>query len=507
MNILEAIQDPELFEGDFAAESWAPWLTLLRTLFGLPMSEADLALFKQCTGRTAPSPDGYTEAWLICGRRGGKSKVLAALAVWISCFKDWRPHLSRGEVGVVAVIARDREQAKVIFNYIRGMLDPPILFDQVLNMTRRSIELRHSVVVEVHTSDYRSVRGRTIVAALCDEIAYWKSEDSATPDVELLNAIRPAMGTVPGSMLLCASSPFARHGALHQAYQDYHGVDDAAPLTWLAPTRVMNPSYPQAKIDAEMRRDEARARAEFLCEFRGDLEGFVKLDVVQGCLGSYETRPPIDGITYRAFVDPSGGGPDSFVCAIAHRERDSIHVDCYYERSGAKYSPNAAVEEIAQLVRRYRIHEVVGDRFGSELNRELFGRHGLRYRTASKDRTELYKGLLPLLNSGTITLPRSDALVQQLVSLQRRVAASGRELIDHAKGRHDDIANAVAGAADLCSEANRMPMAMFGRYGSPDPKPRSSKFDGPILEGPLAGGFATSSKVNLTRPPEEGGDT
>ena len=51
-----------------------------------------------------------------------------------------------------------------------------------------------------------------------------------------------------------------------------------------------------------------------------------------------------------------------------------------------------------------------------------------------------------------------------------------------------------------------MPMAMFGRYGSPDPKPRSSKFDGPILEGPLAGGFATS-KVNLTRPPEEGGDT
>ena len=189
---------------------------------------ADLALFKQCTGRTAPSPDGYTEAWLICGRRGGKSKVLAALAVWISCFKDWRPHLSRGEVGVVAVIARDREQAKVIFNYIRGMLDPPILFDQVLNMTRRSIELRHSVVVEVHTSDYRSVRGRTIVAALCDEIAYWKSEDSATPDVELLNAIRPAMGTIPGSMLLCASSPFARHGALYQAYADFHGRDDAA---------------------------------------------------------------------------------------------------------------------------------------------------------------------------------------------------------------------------------------------------------------------------------------
>ena len=498
MNILEAIQDPELFEGDFAAKSWAPWLTLLRTLFGLPMSEADLALFKQCTGRTAPSPDGYTEAWLICGRRGGKSKVLAALAVWISCFKDWRPHLSRGEVGVVAVIARDREQAKVIFNYIRGMLDPPILFDQVLNMTRRSIELRHSVVVEVHTSDYRSVRGRTIVAALCDEIAYWKSEDSATPDVELLNAIRPAMGTVPGSMLLCASSPFARHGALYQAYEDFHGRDDAAPLTWLAPTCVMNPSYPQEKIDAELRRDEPRARAEYLCEFRGDLEGYVKLDVVAGCTGAYEQRQPLEGVTYHCFVDPSGGGPDSYAAAIAHREKDDIHIDALYE-SGPNYSPRRAVEEIAAFIRPYRIHRVTGDRFGgTATSREAFAQYRIGYKDADKSRTELYQGLLPLLNSGAITLPRSDTLTQQLVSLQRRVAPSGRELIDHARGRHDDLSNVVAGAAELCALVHVTPVAVFGRYGSQwewEKQRPASKYDGPIEEGLLKGGYATSSRL------------
>ena len=94
------------------------------------------------------------------------------------------------------------------------LVDTPILFDQVRNVTRRAIELNNGLTVEVHTCDYRSVRGRTFVAALLDEVAYWRTDDSATPDVELLNAIRPAMGTIPGAMLLAASCPFGRHGEL-----------------------------------------------------------------------------------------------------------------------------------------------------------------------------------------------------------------------------------------------------------------------------------------------------
>jgi hypothetical protein len=176
---------------------------------------------------------------------------------------------------------------------------------------------------------------------------------------------------------------------------------------------------------------------------------------------------------------------------------------------GPNYSPNRAVEEIAAFIRPYRIHRVTGDRFGGTANsREAFARHRIGYKDADKNRTELYQGLLPLLNSGTITLPRSDTLTQQLVGLQRRVASSGRELIDHAKGRHDDLSNVVAGAAELCALAHVTPMAQFGRYANvPDPRPRPSKFDGPIEEGPLKGGYATSSKMNLLRPPGEGDDT
>ena len=41
----------------------------------------------------------------------GKSFVLALIAVWLACFKDWRPYLGPGEVGTIIGRAADRKQA------------------------------------------------------------------------------------------------------------------------------------------------------------------------------------------------------------------------------------------------------------------------------------------------------------------------------------------------------------------------------------------------------------
>ena len=57
--------------------------------------------------------------------------------------------------------------------------------------------------------------------------------------------------------------------------------------------------------------------------------------------------------------------------------------------------------------------------------------------------------LLPLLNSGRIVLPRNDCLQGQIVGLERRTSAVGRDTISHPDRGHDDVANAVAGAAAL----------------------------------------------------------
>ena len=56
---------------------------------------------------------------------------------------------------------------------------------------------------------------------------------------------------------------------------------------------------------------------------------------------------------------------------------------------------------------------------------------------------------MPLLNSNRIELLDHPRLVAQLCGLERRTTRGGRDSIDHAPGGHDDLANAVAGAAAL----------------------------------------------------------
>jgi hypothetical protein len=355
---------------------------VLRTLFGLKLSKAELATFKRHTGRTAPAKGGYREAWFICGRGGGKSFTLALCAVYLACFRDWRQYMVPGERGVVMVIAVDRKQAAGIFEYMRALLEVPMMLPLVQRVTQESIDLVGGISIEVHTCNYRSVRGRTIVAALLDEVAFWQSEDTANPDQEVIRALRPGLGRVPGSLLLCASTPYARKGALHQTYTRDYGKDDSPRLVWKATTQEMNCTFSQQVIDDALAEDEPHARAEYFAEFRSDVEQYIKLDTVLACCESYAQRFPTGGIQYQAFVDPSGGNSDSFTAAVGHRQDGKIHVDWLYE-CRAPFSPEEAVAEICNELRSYNVRQVVGDNYAGEWPKDAFARHAVQYRPAS----------------------------------------------------------------------------------------------------------------------------
>ena len=226
MNILDAARDPAVFGPWFRDETtWRSWFVFLAVLFGLPLDDEMRAVYRGCTGRSAEPGKSFTEAWLVVGRRGGKSFILALIAVYLACFRDWRPHLAPGERATVMVIAADRRQARVIMRYTRALIDGVEMLAPLMeNETQESIDLSNRVTIEVHTASFRTVRGYSIVAALCDEVAFWRSDDSASPDTEILASLRPAMATIPDAMLLCASSPYARRGALYNSYRRYYTV-------------------------------------------------------------------------------------------------------------------------------------------------------------------------------------------------------------------------------------------------------------------------------------------
>ena len=85
--------------------------------------------------------------------------------------------------------------------------------------TSDCIHLNNRISIEIGTASFRAVRSGTIVAALCDEIAFWRTEDSANPDSEIINAIQPGMSTIPNAMLLALSSPYAKRGELYRSHR------------------------------------------------------------------------------------------------------------------------------------------------------------------------------------------------------------------------------------------------------------------------------------------------
>ena len=229
----------------------------------------------------------------------------------------------------------------------------------------------------------------------------------------------------------------------------HYGPDGAADiLVARGASRDFNPTIPQSEVDRALEADRVRNTAEFLAEFRSDVEGFAALEAVEACTGDYREMLPAANNFYQAFTDPSGGSDDSFALAISHKSKDQIIIDAVRE-ARPPFSPDAVVHAFAALLKSYRVSRVTGDRYAGEFPRELFRKHGITYDLAKQTKSELFRDLLPLLNSGRIVLPRHDRLQGQIVGLERRTSAVGRDTISHPDRGHDDVANAVAGAAAL----------------------------------------------------------
>ena len=243
ITILDCLDDPKIFAPFFKSpKTWQAWRSFLAALFGLLPNEAELEIFRECTGRQQPPMQAAREAYLIIGRRGGKSFVLALIGVFLACFRDYRKYLAPGERATVMVIASDRKQARTVLRYVKGLLNVPMLRQVVLHLGNEYVDLQHRVTIEVHTSSFKSIRGYTVVAALFDELAFWPTDDrSSDPDFEVLNAVRPGMATIPGA-LCCAPVRLCPQGRAMECASVGIWQGRRSVMFWHAPTRSMNPA-------------------------------------------------------------------------------------------------------------------------------------------------------------------------------------------------------------------------------------------------------------------------
>jgi hypothetical protein len=474
MPMRQALLDDNLLGYAMSGSSWYGWRVLLIAAAGEELTDAERREFTRLTGRDREPGQMVRELVAIFGRRAGKSLAMAVFICWVAGLCDHRSVLAPGEVGVALLISRDQRISKIILNYIFGILQKgALLRSLIVNRTAETIELKNGVSIEVRPANYKTLRGPTYVCIVCDEIAHWfTSVDFSNPDVEILAAVRPGLMTTHGPLLM-VSSAYAKNGELYDAYKKYYGPAGPADiLVAYGTSRDLNPSLSQHEIDRELKKDPVRNRAEYLSEFRADIEGFIPRDIVEACVGDYHELPPQPGFAYRCFVDQASGiGEDSYAMAIAHKYGVTVIVDAIREVR-PPFSPAAVVNDVlVPLCKTYGVSSVTSDDYAAGFSRALIFNAGLAFAPAKKHKSELYLELLPLLNSHRISLPRNDRLVNQIAGLERSTQRSGRDYIDHAPNSHDDVANAVAGAADLAYNFSLFDFS----YGFVDGNPLNAK--------------------------------
>jgi hypothetical protein len=273
LTILQALDDPRAFGKYFQGPSWDGWKVFLAALFGLPMSEAQVALYRHHTGRTTPPSGPCRECWCLAGRRSGKSLIAALVSLYLSLFVDWTPHLAPGEVCSAMTVSPDRKQSRVILRFQKGFVrSVPMIARMVTGETRDGFEFSNRTICETQTADPATLRGYVAHLIINDEICFLPTESSAEPDSEILIAERPCLASLPGSLLLSISSPYARRGSMFEAYQAHYGKDGDPVLFWKGTSLEMNPTLDPAIVAAAYDLDPATAAAEYGAEWRSDCE-------------------------------------------------------------------------------------------------------------------------------------------------------------------------------------------------------------------------------------------
>jgi hypothetical protein len=459
-------------------KTWTTWLTVLRAAFGLPFDDEERELFAAVAGDRVPPLKRVRELWCVVGRRGGKSRMAAALACYAALFVEHK--LAVGERGMVLVLSATVEQSKVVFAYVLGFLRASeALAKEIESTTAHEIRLKNGIAIAVHPNSFRSVRGRTLCLCIFDETAYWRDDTTATPDAEVYTAVLPALLTTNG-MLIAIGSPYRRMGLLHAKHKRHFGAEGDDTLVVQGTSKQFNSTLDDAAISAQQEADPTAARSEWDAQFRDDIAGFLDDALIERAVDRDRPLelPPRTDCNYKCFVDASGGavGGDAYAIGIGHKEGELCVIDVVRGRAGP-FDPQELTAEFAQLCKDYRVTGVTGDKYAREWVESAWRKCSLPYTAATLTASELYLEGLPLWTRGAVRIPDHSLLLRELRLLERVPTRLGKDQVVHPRGVHDDYANVCFGALHGVAGTGKYRYLSDLSWVSDDPSPGDADRD------------------------------
>lgn len=456
MNIIEFRHDPQLL-GRLPhmrrPETQRGWDTFLRALYGLPLDAEGLELFRACTGREQPAPGGYAEAAEIVGRQSGKTDTGKDIVIYEAATA---PSDGSAEGTYAILVAQDmRGSMRAAFRYICQAFERVPMLTRMMKSppTADSLSLTNGVTIAVYPCRPAAVRGTRARIVVADELAFYRGSDGNPTDLEMLRALRPALATT-GGKLIVLSSPYGQAGALWELHRKHFGRDDSPTLVWQASAPTMNPTLPADYLERMREEDPEAYASEVEGQFRAGLSTLLDPRAIDDCTAEWREQPRRDGVTYFCGADISGGQRDATSAAVAFMDGDRVVVSAV-RAWPAPHNPETVMGELVDFARSYGCHRITSDRYGAQFPQRAAERAGASLVASELDRSALYLELVPRVNSGTIVIPNEPATLRELRGLERKRGFGGKDRVDHRAGAHDDRANALAMAAYLAGGRKR----------------------------------------------------
>jgi len=444
MDIIEFIEHPRLLND----QSLSPAQKVsLKAIYGLELDRKEKAIFRKITGRKKYKPGlEYPEATYILGRRSGKSDKLASnVALFEACSRKHK--LSVGVIGIVMLVSSEMaRQSQILYNYcLEKLQQSPELKKMIQNVTANEILLKNHIAIQVYPSNLARIRGQSLVAFIGDEVAFWKSS-GINIDVDIIDAARPGLD-LPYSKLIKISTPYMMRGEIYNDNKRYWGRDSEDMILFKGDTLLFNPTYSQAKINLQKKRNPIAYRTEILGEFRKDISGMYDPELIDKAINFDRPveLPYNSKFTYVAFTDVSGGGgKDSYGICIGHKQDNRIIIDVVRSRK-PQFNPEEVTLQYSDLLKEYNIDFVTGDKFSGDFASNIWEKFGISYRKSAKTKSELYLESESAFNTEVVELPDKKIAIQQFKLLVRKTRSGGRDSVDTDSGTPEDEANVIAG--------------------------------------------------------------
>jgi hypothetical protein len=498
----EAISDPLLLKKRFDTLS-LPQQVALKAYYGVPLTtDRELDIWSMFQGaaefdslgrvtrvtRVPYVPKEYDQAWLVWGRRSGKTDAFSSfVVVYEALLGGHHEHVGTHQEPVIFFVAQKVEIARSHLNFVRAVLATnPILQKEVSSDTADAIVFRNRIRIEPAAPTIRSTRGLAIPVVVMDEVGFWYTDpEASSPDVEVERALSSAQAQFPHFKRFGTSTPWTKEGLLWKYSQAGTGgwkvrCDDCANsgtrqcshrdddreefkdvLVLHSPTAAIeNPRINEKWLRKERARDADAFLRECLAEFVDSISGFLSMPLLMAAVdgGISERRPfnaaldgPREQPFYLAAMDPAFRR-DRFAFTIVHHdpERGIVQDLLRVWTPGAgedRVNPQAVLAEIKPLLDIYGIQVVYSDQYQLESLQQLalgfgFTIEGVDFTGRSKQK--IFGSLQQLLNQKRIRLLDKPEMIQELASLERRYLPNGGVQISAPRGRHDDQAAVLA---------------------------------------------------------------